>query len=342
LSKTNQVIFILFPLGLFAAYSIYEPFLLPISVAMLLSLATTNLTRNVTNYFKSKKIATSIMTIIMIILILAPIAYIATVGINYATQLDINSIKTILTKTKLLVKDIPYVGDIAKKYLTLDQVLPFVQNISIYIGKLGTKGLHFMKDSFLVVIFYSFIVYHQEKITQFLYRIVSTSKRESMLMLDEVSSTMEIVFFSIIVTAILEGLLFGLFISFYGFNGLFLGFVYGFASLIPVIGGLIVWLPVSMLAWSNIDSSAAITIVLYSVIVISFLADTIVKPMVIKVIKENFLKSTIKIDELLIFFSIIAGMGSYGFWGMILGPAITTFLITTTKAYLKYSNSGTK
>ena len=340
MSKSNQAIFILFGLGLFAAYTIYKPFILPIIVAMLLSMATTNLTRNVTSRVKSKKIATVIMTIIMIILNLAPIAYIATKGINYAAQLDLNSVNTIMAKIKLLVKDVPYVGDAAQKYLIPEEVLPFMQNLSIYIGKLGTKGLTFVKDSFLVVLFYSFIVYNQERITQFLYNIVSTSRRESMLMLDEISSTMEIVFFSIIVTAILEGMLFGTFISFYGFNGLFLGFLYGFTSLIPVVGGLVVWLPVSMLAWSKVDSSAAITIAIYSIIVISFLADTIVKPIIIKLIKEKFLKSTIKIDELLIFFSIIAGMGSYGFWGMILGPAITTFVITTTKAYLEYNKKA--
>jgi len=337
LNRTNIAILILFGLGLFAAYSIYKPFILPMVVAMLLSMATSNLTRSVTSKFKSKKIATVIMTLIMIILILAPIAYIATKGIKYAADLDLNSVNTILAKIKLLVKDIPYIGDAARKYLTPEQVLPFIQNLSIYIGKLGTKGLTFIKDSFLVVVFYSFIVYNQEKITQFLYNILSTSRRESMRMLDEISSTMEIVFFSIIVTAILEGVLFGVFISFYGFNGLFLGFLYGFSSLIPVIGGLIVWLPVSLLAWSKIDPSAAITIALYSIIVISFFADTIIKPIIIKVIKEKFLKSTINIDELLIFFSIIAGMGSYGFWGMILGPAITTFVITTTKTYLEYN-----
>ena len=339
MNRSTQVVIVLFALGLFAAYSIYKPFIMPIAVAMLLSMATTNLTRNITKYVNSKKIATAIMTLLMIILILAPIAYIATTGINYATQFDVNSISTILVKTKQLVKDIPYVGEWAQKYLTLEQVLPIVQESSIYIGKLGTKGLTFMKDSFLVVVFYSFIVYHQDKITQFLRNIISTSRRESMLMLDEVSSTMEIVFFSIIVTAIFEGLLFGIFISFYGFNGLLLGFIYGFASLIPVVGGVIVWLPVSMLSWSNIDSSAAITIALYSVIVISFIADTLIKPIIIKVIKERFLKSTTKIDELLIFFSIVAGMGSYGFWGMILGPAITTFVITTTKTYIEYTKN---
>uniref|UniRef100_UPI00356323B0 AI-2E family transporter n=1 Tax=Sulfurovum sp. TaxID=1969726 RepID=UPI00356323B0 len=58
----------------------------------------------------------------------------------------------------------------------------------------------------------------------------------------------------------------------------------------------------------------------------------------IKVIKEDLLKSTIEINEIVIFFSIIAGMSTYGFWGMILGPAITSFLIAITKVYIDYNH----
>ncbi len=336
MNKSTKLPLVLFALGLFAAYSIYKPFILPIVVAMLLAMATTNVTRAISDYVKSKKIATFIMTILMILLILAPIAYIATTGIQYLTTLDFNSLNDILNKLKNLLKDIPYISKYAKEYLTIEKVQPIIQNITIYIGTLGSKGINFIKDSFLVVIFYSFIVYNQDKVNQFLRKMISSNSGK-LRMIDEVSSTMEIVFYSIIVTAIFEGMLFGVFISFYGFNGLFLGFAYGFASLIPVIGGLIVWLPVSLVAWTKIDINTAITIALYSIIVISIIADTFVKPIIIKLIKEKLLRSTTKIDELLIFFSILAGMGSYGFWGMILGPAITTFLIATTKAYLEQS-----
>ncbi len=337
MNRSTQLPLVLFVLGLFAAYSIYKPFILPIVVAILLALATTNVTRKITEYVKSKKIATAIMTLLMILLILAPIAYIATTGIKYATNFDFNSLNTILEKAKELLKDIPYISSYAKEYLTIEKIQPIVQDVTIYIGTLGSKGIGFIKDSFLVVIFYSFIVYNQDRVNQFLRNIVSTNSVSRLRMVDEVSSTMEIVFYSIIVTAIFEGFLFGSFISFYGFNGLFLGFIYGFASLIPVVGGLIVWLPVSLLAWSKIDANAAITIALYSIIIISIIADTFIKPIIIKLIKEKLLRSTTKIDELLIFFSILAGMGSYGFWGMILGPAITTFLIATTKTYLEQS-----
>ena len=336
-SNTNLYVLIFFILGLMAAYSIFKPFILPIVVAILLGMATSNLTRYFSNKFHSKKLSTFVTVIFMVILILVPLGYIATIGISYATQLDIDTLKTILNKSRTIASEIPYIGDNIQKYLTVDFILPYVQDISIYIGKMGTKGIEFVKDTFLVVIFYSFFVYNQEKIMKFIISILPTTPRRSNFMLDEISSTMEIVFYSILVTAILEGLLFGIFVSFYHFNGLFLGFIYGFASLIPIIGGAIVWIPVSLLAWTKIDSSSAITIALYSVIVISIFADTFIKPFIIKVIKDNILRKTTKIDELLIFFSIIAGMSSYGFWGMIIGPAVITFLIATTNAYIDFN-----
>ncbi|MDD3592761.1 MAG: AI-2E family transporter, partial [Sulfurovum sp.] len=133
------------------------------------------------------------------------------------------------------------------------------------------------------------------------------------------------------------GVLFGAMASYYGFNGLLFGVIYGFASLIPVIGGAVVWVPVSLYAWTNIDGETALVIAIYSVIVISIIADTFIKPLIIKVIKENLLKSTIEINEIVIFFSILAGITTYGFWGMILGPAITSFLIAITKVYIDYN-----
>jgi len=56
------------------------------------------------------------------------------------------------------------------------------------------------------------------------------------------------------------------------------------------------------------------------------------------VIKEDLLKSTIEINEIVIYVSISAGMSTYDFWGMILGHAITSFLIAITKVYIDYNH----
>jgi len=173
-----------------------------------------------------------------------------------------------------------------------------------------------------------------EKLFRTIKNFLPMDDEEGSRVLTEISSTMEIVFYSILVTAIFEGILFGAMVSFFGFDGLLFGIIYGFASLIPIVGGAIVWMPLSLFAWSSINANAGIFIALYSIVVISIIADTFIKPIIIKYVKDNILKSSVKINELLIFFSILAGMSSYGFWGMILGPAITSFLIAMSRVYV--------
>ena len=150
---------------------------------------------------------------------------------------------------------------------------------------------------------------------------------------------MSVVLYSIIINAFLQGILFGVFISFFEFDGLLLGILYGFASLIPIIGGAIMWLPLAMYKIVTGNINEAIIIALYSIIIISFIADTIIKPIIIKYINTKVVKTPTKINELLIFFSIVAGLSTFGFWGMIIGPAMVTFFISIVHLLKKYNNS---
>ncbi len=340
MNSSPVFVLILFGLALAAAYSIFAPFILPIVVAALMVMATFNLTHYLIAKLKSKKIATLIMVTLLIMLILAPIFYAATSGVAYFSQLDQDTIRLIVAKAKELVKDIPYLNEWADEYLKADRITPYLTDISLYVTKMGSAGIGFLRDLVLVIVFYAAINYYSDKFFELLKALIPVSKVKSAQMLNEVSSTMEVVFYSIIVTAIFEGLLFGFFISYFGFNGLLFGVLYGFASLIPIVGGALLWVPLSLYAWSEMGSSAAIVIALYSIIMISIIADTFVKPIIIKVIKEDLLHNSTSIGELIIFFSILAGMTSYGFWGAILGPAITTFLFTTSKIYIEYNHDA--
>jgi len=339
LDRRTLFVLILFGLALWGAYSIYAPFLLTMTVAVLLAMATSNLTQYVAGAVHSRKIAAVVMVLLMVVLILAPILYIATTGVEYLTRLDQETIREIFDKTRSLTRNIPYLNNWAAEYLQVDKVLPYFKEISLYLTKMGSKGVGFMKDVFLVITFYAAVVYYQEPFIAMLEALIPAPRKESREMIDEVASTMEVVFYSVIVTAVFEGFLFGIFISYFGFNGLLLGAIYGFASLIPVIGGAVVWVPISLYAWSELGSNTAIVIASYSVIMISVIADTFVKPVIIKMIKDQLLHDHTRINELVIFFSIVAGMSTYGFWGMILGPAITTFLFAATRIYLDYSRS---
>jgi predicted PurR-regulated permease PerM len=335
INKSDYIIAILFGLALFGAYSIYQPFLLSMVVALLLTMATANLHHNLTERLHSSNLSAIILTILLFTLLLVPIIYIATVGVTALASIDMNIITKTTTKLLSLTQGIPILEEWASKYLDNQQILETIKTSTATITKAGSQGIGFIKNVFFVIVFYFVLNHLAEKLFKILTSFLPMNDEEGNKILKEISSTMEIVFYSIIVTAIFEGLLFGIVISFFGFNGLLLGTVYGFASLIPFVGGAIVWVPVSLYAWNTLGANSAITIAVYSVVIISIVADTFIKPIIIKYIKENVLHSPTQINELIIFFSILAGMSSYGFWGMILGPAITSFLIAISKVYIE-------
>lgn len=330
----------LFVLGLMGAYSVYQPFLLSLTVAILLSMATFNLTKHLVDFTGSAKISAGVSTLLMSLLLFAPIIYLATIGVGYISQIDQQGVKDTLAALRALVEDIPFLKELTHQYMSDARIAEYIKESTTYITVAGSTGLGFMKNMFFVVLFYFFINYYGNRFFDTILELLPVTPQKGEKMMKEVSATMEIVFYSIIVTAIFEGFLFGIMMSFFGFNGVFFGVIYGFASLIPIVGGVIVWAPVSLYVWTKIDAQTALLIASYSVIVISVIADTFIKPMIIEVIKRDFLKSSLQINSILIFFSILAGMSTYGFWGMILGPAITSFLIAITKVYLDYSDAS--
>jgi predicted PurR-regulated permease PerM len=337
MTKTQLMITALFVLGLMGAYSVYQPFLLSLTVAILLSMATFNLTKHLVDFTGSAKISAGISTLLMTLLLFAPIVYLATIGVGYIAEIDKQGIKDTLAALRALVEDVPFLKELTHQYMSDERIAEYIKDSTAYLTVAGSTGLGFMKNMLFVVLFYFFINYYGNRFFDTILELLPVTPQKGERMMKEVSATMEIVFYSIIVTAIFEGFLFGIMMSYFGFNGVFFGVIYGFASLIPIIGGVVVWAPVSLYVWTKIDAQTAIIIASYSVVVISIIADTFVKPMIIEVIKKDFLKSTLQINSILIFFSILAGMSTYGFWGMILGPAITSFLIAITKVYLDYS-----
>ncbi len=337
-SNINIMIFFFFGLSLWGAYSVYQPFLFPIIIAMLLTMATYNITKRLTKRFNSRIISSIIATLLLILLIFVPILYMTAVSVDYLTHIDRESIQEATKYIKEILKTIPYSTELSTEFFKDDEILTSIKSYASYLTSASSAGIGFIKNILFVLVFYFIINVYGDRVFILIQSIVPIPTIKSTKIISSVSSTMEVVFYSIIVTAIFEGLLFGLFIQFYGFDGLLFGIIYGFASLIPVIGGIIVWLPLSTYSWNNISMEVSIQIASYSIIVISIIADTFVKPMIIKMVQKDMLKCSNDINELLIFFSIIAGMASYGFWGMILGPAITSFLIAMTRIYIEVNN----
>ncbi|MCX6077251.1 MAG: AI-2E family transporter [Campylobacterales bacterium] len=336
--KSQYFIAILFATSLYWMYLLYAPFLLVITIAALLAVSTSNIQDNFEKILRNRLLAALSSSFLLAVLFFAPLGYfLATLSIRL-NSLEPDTFANLETFIKDFIANPPLYLAFIKPYIAdsiKDIDINFITSSALSItGKIGAFSAGFLKNAFLVIIFYFFAQYNGVHIIEFLKRVVQMSVDDSSMLSKELSSVMSVVFYSIIVNAMIQGVLFGVAISLMGYNGLLFGIMYGFASLIPVVGGALMWLPFMTYEFSIGNSSNAIFIALYSIVVISIIADTFVKPLIIKEINKRLLKEDdARMNELVIFFAIIAGLSTFGFWGMILGPAITAFFLTILKLF---------
>ena len=327
---------------IFFMVELFNPFLKAIFVSVLLAIATSSLSLYLEEKFKSRILSSGFMTVGLTALFFIPILYCIFSFANFFNQVDqqlliknLSDMKVFLQKS---VEDVAIVNDFLSDITSKIDVGKTVQTILSMGAYLGKNSAKFMIDMVMILIFFFFFTLYSTSISTFIKELLPIKKEDSNILINESSSVMTVVLYSILITAIFEGLLFGVFLTYFGYDGLLFGVLYGFASLIPVIGGVIMWLPIVIYEGATNSLSNAIIIAVYSIIVISIIADTFIKPMIIKYINQKVVKTPTSINELLIFFSIVAGLSTFGFWGMIIGPAMVTFFISIMQLLKKYSD----
>ena len=323
----------LFVFVLYWVAYLYNPFLMQIVIASLLAIASSNVYTKINCLVKNRFITTTILTLLLSLLFFAPIVYVmnsSTVLVNGFDTAHIDKVMNVISSFEV-PEYLGFAKEQIESFLSSLNSEDIIKNVAGVLTLWLKKSAGFIKDMILIVIFYFFVNLYSKELLAYAKDILPLENNS--LFFSEISNVMSVVSYSILITAIFEGALFAIIVMLYGYNGLLFGILYGFASLIPVVGGVIMWLPFALYEYANGNTINAIVIATYSVVVISIIADTFIKPMIIKYVNARFVKTPTKINELLIFFSIIAGLSTFGFWGMILGPAITTFFISLLKIY---------
>jgi len=335
--KPQHFLIMLFVAALYWMYLLYNAYWMPILIGSLLAISTANIHKKLMSVFKNNFLASLLSSLLLAMLLFAPLGYFLTTLTIKLHGLDVNSFSAVYDKMNVWVDNLPdsfaFLKVQIEDFIDYDNLANIAGNSLGIAANVGKYSASFLKDAFLIIIFYFFAQYYGKTIMHYLIKIIRLPQQDTTLLSLEISNVMSVVFYSIIATATLEGALFGVMISVIGYNGLLFGIMYGIASLIPIVGGALMWIPFLIHELSLGHTGNAIFISLYSIIVISIIADTFIKPMIIKYIDLNFIKSSTKINELLIFFSILAGLTAFGFWGMVLGPAITAFFMALLKLF---------
>ena len=96
-----------------------------------------------------------------------------------------------------------------------------------------------------------------------------------------------------------------------------------FASLIPVVGAAIIWIPAAVYLFVSGQWGYGLFLVLWFSVVVGLL-DNLIRPL--------FMKGPANMSTLLIFFSIMGGLNYFGLIGLLYGPLI--FGLTTVLLYI--------
>jgi predicted PurR-regulated permease PerM len=227
-----------------------------------------------------------------------------------------NSINTILKKLQIYTIDI----NIAKKILAI--ILNFIMEIN-----------SITYQFFLILFFYFIFTFYSKKIFSTIMTLIPLNKKEKRILHEETSNIISSVFFASIFSMLMQGFSFAIFLSlFTNFDFVFFGIMAAFFSVIPVIGSYLVAIPISIILLLQGEWMTALMTFGFAVLIMTILIDNVCRVIFMNFIHKQF-NLHYSIPNLLIFLSMIAGVGVIGAWGIIIAPAIITFNIAIMHIY---------
>lgn len=288
-------------------------------------------------YLKSGFLASCLALFLMIILVFLPLLFIFYRALSSLASLRYDTLLGYFTKLKGFIEELFSRLPLLKEHLPniLDSI-SFSQ-ISSYIlqfsTKIGENGLKLLVDGSLIVVFLFVFFWIGDRIYMYVRHLLPFKKEQVDEIAREVSGTLRVVLLSTFLNVVMQGSAFGLAAYVLGFDAVLLGIMYGVCSMIPVVGGTLVWIPICVILFFQDRVQAAVILGLYSAVFIGFVIDNMIKPWIIGIVNRRVLSKPLNINELVIFFATIAGLSAFGFWGIIIGPAITALFIAMLQMY---------
>ncbi len=289
---------------------------------------------------KSRFLSAISLSIFFLCLIFAPLVYFVTETYAQMLGVDLEHVKEVtrqlVEKVVAFTDSIPVVhnfldnlkleGFSALKGVSIETIYKTVNGVAS-----GAGGL--VVQIGWILIFYFLFNFYGRQILAFAARVMPTSFEHEKYLYRECSGTVAVVFYGTLFNMVAQGLTFGvLMASIGGYNSFYLGVLAGFCSVIPIVGAALVYTPVVALELvaGNYIHILIILIVVWGVM--GFFIDNILRIIFIGYLKKIF-GFEYTMNEILILLSILAGIASFGFWGIIIGPSVIALTLAAANLY---------
>lgn len=337
------IVIFLFTTLLLLAY-VFHGYALSITVGLLLAIATAPIYKTLQKLIQSsyKRVFVSFfLTLVLFLFVFLPLIYFVGLSYKYLPKISPDDTIGYLQNTLVYLKNLPepfaifqdslnaFLGEFNIKNIDIEMIRSVLNRLTQFVLKVNGVLYQF----FLILFFYFLFNLYGERLFWLVSRLMPMAKRFKRTLFSELSSTLSSVFFGTLFSMLLQGLAFGLFISlFTEYDPFYLGMATGFMTAIPIVGTYIVALPLAVVELLNQNYLLAGVILLFAFVVLSGLIDNYLRLLFMKFLNKRY-SLAYSSGELLILLSMIAGVGVFGGWGLIIAPAILALCVGAIKIY---------
>lgn len=177
-----------------------------------------------------------------------------------------------------------------------------------------------------MLFFLYFMLYNGREMEQTLYRIIPLKDSNTTMLASETKKIVKANALGIPLISIIQGLTATLGYFIFGVKEWALwGFLTGVFAFFPVVGTMLVWVPLVVYTFVSGNSTMGIGLLLYSVIVTGNV-DYIARITIMRKIGD--------VHPVITVLGVLVGLGLFGFIGLIFGPLLVSYIIVLFKIYM--------
>ena len=201
-----------------------------------------------------------------------------------------------------------------------------VDKVSTIVPSLFNSTATLVSNLVLMLFLLYYMLYSGASIEKTLFKIIPLKDENTRLLATETKITIKSNAIGIPLISLIQGLTASIGYFIFGVQDVALwGFLTGIFSFLPVLGTMIIWIPLCIYMYSTGHEGAAIGVGLYSAIVtanIDYLA------------RITIMKKLGDVHPVITMLGIIAGLSLFGFIGLIFGPLLLNYIIVLFNIYM--------
>ncbi len=342
-SHGNGLVLILLALSILALVWLFTPFIAYLFLSLLICISTYSSFSSLSEK-RSKKMAAMIMTLAVTILLILPLGYILLVSGIETTSL-INKLQSDFQLSEInritdeIIMGLPLTESI-REFLdnslrnNLESIAVGVTDFSIIILKSITSlSSQFIFFVIITIISLYYFYIDGPSFIEKVRRVSPLDNKINDLLLNQFSGLSLTLVGSVFLVAITQGVAFAVGVMMVGLPALFFGVAMALASFIPILGGVLVWLPLSIYLFAIGEPTSAFIIIFFGAIIAGTLIDNLLRPIIITKLSSSMKHQSPLNHSLITVLSTLAGIIKFGILGLFIGPIIAAMSITIFDIY---------